>query len=495
MERTLKNTSQITLFYNTSSGGCPKTHIPKAYAPTSVDAFLTGRPQTKPFTAPSFLVPAVIDSLRRHPKYGNLIRIIPGEADGFCARHAASTGAMVLTSDSDLLVHDLGSGSVALFRDVYRGQDGVVHCSVYTPSKIFPRLGLSSPPGVHRFAYERWRTTHATVASLVRACEDSVLDEDEYREFCVQYLSEEDAGKSVPSLGGHLTIQHLDPRFCELLLQLGQPDDITADERHMKMFLPILIENPERGTAWEQSTSVRKLAYSIARRMVHGRKSTVQEYRRVQTPDQKGRQVTILPRKDMLSIIEELVQVMSHLKEQTQQHKVPFWTMLYIVLDARECFAQGKDSLALATTLQWGLGASWPRENAARISWDFLHFVAQLQAAYYSLRMVWQVLRLGLKDAEAVVGNSFKTLLEMLSDMPELCESPNVEDVAQFLGKTQLGDLRQVLSVYVDLPAEKPLNDRNNRKSGSADANMGEKRAQKATGARKKNMFDMLDME
>lgn len=494
MERTLKNMSQITFFYNTNSGGCPKTHIPKAIEPTSFDAFLTGKPETKPFTAPSFLVPAIIDALRKHPKYGNLIRIVPGEADGFCARHVASTGATVLTSDSDLLVHDLGPGSVALFRDVYRGEDGVVHCSIYTPSQIFPRLGLSSPSDVHRFAYERWRTTHATVTSLVRACEESVLDGDEFREFCVQYLSEEDAGESVPRLAEHLTIQHLDPRFCELLLQIGQPEYITPDEHPMNMFLPILIENPERGTAWEQSTSVRKLAYSIARRILPGRRSTVQEYRRVQTLDQKGRQVTILPTKDMLSNIEELVQIMTHLKEQTQHSTVPFWTILYIVLDARECFSQGKDSFLLATTLQGRLGASWPRENAARVSWDFMHFVAQLQAMYYSLRMVWQVLHMSFKAAEGVVGNNFKSLLEMLNGMPELSESPNVEDVAQFLLKTHTGSLRRVLSAYVDLPAEEAPNDRSKLKPGKSEAKMGEKKTQKATGAPKQNMFDMLDM-
>ncbi|KAK3182083.1 hypothetical protein K4F52_006648 [Lecanicillium sp. MT-2017a] len=453
---------------------------------------MTGKTDKKPFAAPSFLVPAVIDAVRSSSKYGSLVRMVPGEADGFCARHAASSGATVLTSDSDLLVHDLGTGSVALLRDIYRGEDAVIRCSLYTPSEIFPKLGLPSTSDVHRFAYERWRTTHGTVSSLVRACEDPVTDAGEYKEFRAQYLSEDDEDGALPSLGEHLSIQHLDPRFSEVLLQLCQPESSTSGDSGAKMFLPILIENPDRGTAWEQSTPIRRLAYSVARRMLPGHTTTIQEYRRVQTLDQKGRQVSVLSTKDMLASVEELVQVMSHLKKTTKAKSIPFWPMLYIVLDARECFAQGKDSHVLSTVLQRPRSL-WPRENFQRVHWDFMHFVAQLQAAYYSLRMLWQVLHLSTSSAEAILGSHYPTLLEILNGLSGLPESPGVESITQFLHTAQPKVLRETLGGFVDVGEEEPQNTERRSKRHKKDGQSSKKVAQ--TGASKQNMFDMLAME
>ena len=68
---------------------------------------------------PPFLVPAVIEALRNSQDWAPLIQVVPGEADTYCAQDVRQNGGIVLTSDSDLLVQDLGAdGRVSFFWDV-----------------------------------------------------------------------------------------------------------------------------------------------------------------------------------------------------------------------------------------------------------------------------------------------------------------------------------------------------------------------------------------
>lgn len=64
---------------------------------------------------PWFLVPAIIDALRKHEQYWGVTRLVSGEADRFCAEDVCKQGGTVLTSDSDLLVHNFGHGRIPSF--------------------------------------------------------------------------------------------------------------------------------------------------------------------------------------------------------------------------------------------------------------------------------------------------------------------------------------------------------------------------------------------
>lgn len=65
-----------------------------------------------------FLVPAVVEALNES-RFQSQTRVVPAEADVYCAKHASLNGGSIFTSDSDLLVYDMTKKtSVVLFKDI-----------------------------------------------------------------------------------------------------------------------------------------------------------------------------------------------------------------------------------------------------------------------------------------------------------------------------------------------------------------------------------------
>ncbi|KAM3466234.1 hypothetical protein MY5147_000769 [Beauveria neobassiana] len=488
MQRAVKSTTQLSSFRGYNIRGCPRCHVTEPVASASIDEFRNGRPETKPLEAPSFLVPAVIEALLCSQKYKSIVEIVPGEADGYCAKAAAEVGGIVITSDSDLLVHDLGTGSVALLRDIYRGDDGVVRAAVYRPREILRTLGLSDPSDIYRFAYERSCSAHTTTATLVRACSEPAKDEKGYEEFCAQYREGERAVIPKLNSGDSLALEGLDPRWSELLLQMS-PSETTDTFR---MFLPVLIDNSEKGTAWENSRYIRQLAYSLMRNMLlPGINGPVHEFRRVQTQEQSGRQVLLLSQSPIHSEVAELTDTFKKLATLLPgKQDALYWLLAYIILDIRGSVADGRTSLAVNMLQQ----ADWPDENARIIDWSFVHLVAQLQAAYYSLRMLRQLMYTGMADAKRVAGPSFAKLALALNELPLLEDSPDVRSVSKLLNAAPAARNREILAHFVELPTQqtedkRPSKQHKKRKSGSV---VSKNSAKSAAGA---NMFGLLPVE
>lgn len=72
----------------------------------------------KALPALPFLVPAAIEALIRS-QYQSQTRVVPAEADVYCAKHASLHGGTIFTSDSDLLVYDMvETTNIVLFKDI-----------------------------------------------------------------------------------------------------------------------------------------------------------------------------------------------------------------------------------------------------------------------------------------------------------------------------------------------------------------------------------------
>ncbi|TQV93018.1 DNA replication initiation factor cdc45 [Cordyceps javanica] len=496
MQRAVKSTSQLALFRGYSPRGCPRYHITEPLEASSVDAFKNGRPKNKPLEAPSFLVPAIIEALQRSDKYSPVVKVVPGEADGYCAKAVAEAGGIVITSDSDLLVHDLGAGGVALLRDIYRDNDGVVRAAVYRPREIFRTLGLSGISNIRRFAYERSCSVHTTTAMLVRACSGPVRDRQSYTEFCIQYSEEERAVVPIFSSGDKLMLDELDPRWSELLLEMSQQPS-AAVATTFRMFLPVLIDNPEKGTAWENSRCIRQVAYSLARSLLSPAIcGPVHEYRRVQTRDQSGRQVPLLTQSSMRSQVSELADTLQSLAKLLPGSRDSlYWLLAYVVLDVRGSAADARSPFAAEVLLQQQ--AQWPSESTATVAWSFAHFVAQLQATYYSLRMLRQLVRASPPDAKRAAGPAapLSRLSEALDALPPLQDSPGVRGVSEMLSATPAGKIRQVLAHFVELPksqTECKSSGKRTKKQKAIDGGVSKKSTRNTATS---NMFDLLPME
>ncbi|KAF5018847.1 hypothetical protein F66182_9139 [Fusarium sp. NRRL 66182] len=432
---------------------------------------------------PSFHVPAIIDVLRTCPRYAELVHLVPGEADAYCAKHLSESGGTVLTSDSDLLVHDLGSGSVIFFRDIIFDHQVNVICASFCPAQICVKLKLASSADMCRFAYERKYDPHSTVPQLLQECAQPVKDEAAYIEFCHEYLDHAIAPMPVSTQGTSIQIGGLDPRISEMVLQLGYQDDQRNDPHNdVKMFLPILLECPSRGSAWEKSTPIRQLAYTIARWVIPGVSCTIQEYRRVNTIEQRGRKVPMIPQEAAKAWAQDLVRTMSRIKAGTRGDTARAWHILCLTLDIRYCIEEETHSHTLQT-----LEESLKPPTFKRVSWDIIHFVAHLQAAYYSFRLLKQILSLQHSR------NILPELQDMLSSLPSLSEFPDVGNTLKFLQKSGEEQVYRTVAKFVPLPGAdvniklKRIAQSKKQKASKEGALKG-----KAGATRPVNLFDVL---
>ena len=216
-----------------------------------------------------FLVPAVIHALK-DSKYAEATQVVPGEADPFCAQRARERGGMILTSDSDLLVYDVGAqGHVAFFDSVdfpscSKNGKAALMAKVFSPRAIAAELKLND---LVRLAFELSRNPSTGLSSLLKAAKSDVSGSstlDRFVNFESVYVG--DPLFQLPShwppnaFSRYSTLgQYLDPRISEFLLQtLTQPTPET-----LNLYLWPLFEDVSRSSAWEHCTDSRFLAYEI----------------------------------------------------------------------------------------------------------------------------------------------------------------------------------------------------------------------------------------
>ena len=334
--------------------------------------------------ATPFLVPAVIETLLSS-QYAQLVEIVPGEADSYCAQAARRSGGIVLTSDSDLLIHDLGSnGAVAFFSQVQLLKcdgcdDQKIMASVSVASEISRSLGLKD---LLRLGFEIKEDPSVTLAEAVRRAKERIAGEkmDLLHEFCLEYR--EIDLRSSSSVDIYETI--IDPRISELVLQVHSKEDSAA-----RMYLPFLIEDPTRASAWSVASEIRSLAYSL---LLNSNKrnqiTAIQEYSR------RGGQIMPLEMSLMdpsecttyaKMIIERRKSVVAFFQSYSE---TSIWRAMglievYAWYIAEERTLPSDDLVTNAVNRERRRGL---------LSWQEIHLSAQLQAALYSMRIASQVL-------------------------------------------------------------------------------------------------------
>ena len=445
MKRMVENLHRLRIFRSAHPRACSVFPLPPIHEPVS-DLFFSGRLLRNVLVTPSFLVPAILDALRSSPRYRDLVVPVAGEADAYCALYLSKHGGTVITSDSDLLVHDVGNGRARFFRNIELDGDENIAGLTFCPRKISERLGLSET-SLCRLAYELEGDSYAQLPLLMRRCLEDIKDMDDYRTFCHEYLHHE-----VPlptSFESQLIpTDSLDPRLSELILQFGEQDN-DEDFLEKKFFLPILVEDLERGTAWEQSTPVRQLAYTIARWLIPGASSSVQEYRRVNTIEQRGREIPLMSIDEAKYFASMVIDFGYRLRKETNDDPGLFWKMLCLALDINECSEQDRKCYVLH--ILQNPADSAPRKPG-KVSWDIIHFTAQLQAGYYSFRILNQILQLTPSTLDE--GTMITELRDLLSTFPPLTQFPDITQVVQFLHDSNGLRVLETLARVVNIPAK-----------------------------------------
>lgn len=385
---------------------------------------------------PPFMVASAIESLRGS-QWRGLVSVVPGEADSFCAQAACEISAAVLTNDSDLAVHDLGpNGSLTLLGSIERKANTQSQNSTsltilsLRPRHVSERLGV---PSLLRFGFERYLDPSLSTAIVCQRSKDGSRLESlrsDYDEFAEQYLAPQVGVKTMPR------INDIDPRTAELIV--SSPDSPSV-------YLTPILEDPSRDSSWSYGADYRVLAFSIMASSTPGsNRKTMTEFAR------RGQRITstTVSQLSETKIGEHLHQAINSLRRFLPANTTdPSTTRTCSIILNWYVFAAqqvqhhklnlGKQP-PTPSLIQSTLGLmSGQSNNKARASWDEVHFLANMHAVLYSLRMLHQISEYVLRglerrhtqphddrskpqDNKAPAETLLRDLTAMLSTMPKI---------------------------------------------------------------------------
>lgn len=408
----------------------------------------------------SFLVPAVLDSLSGS-KYAAVTRVVFGEADAYCAEEARRNGGLILTNDSDLFVHDLGSDGAFAFlsRAALSPMEGggvdegskacsTLELSIFRPNEIAKRLGLIS---LRRLAFLYQESGGITLSEAIAQVKN--LSDDGKSPLYLEFLEEFTAEPCIPELqafqdfsrdrlrssGG--LVSFLDPRISEFVLQLVSKQEETAN-----ISLPILNDDTTRSSAWLVSASERSFAYSAAicfyQDTLKVPNIVAMEYTR-KGPRIVKQQVVFLNNPQLLNYGTLLLAQFRQLTNTFSEFPGRLLWRIY----------------ALAQTYRWYLntGKLPPSRHAMtrvmtavateKWQWEDYHLSAQIQAVLYSLRIIQQILAYTLSNE--ISSDILFRLAVKLRDLPQLAQL--IPSRSELAAQTEDLDIEQLLDLLANI--------------------------------------------
>ena len=435
-ERLLRKTLELGSFQRNSPAGCPGSFLTSHSTDYSrCHVTLARRRHTLPQNP--FTVQAIIDTLRLSSRYGAVTHVVPGEADSFCAEIARTARAtLILTSDSDLLIYDIGSSSVVFFDDILLpGCDVVPSCSVFSIPSLEARLdllGIDSAHGIRRFAFELLKKPHASLLQLLAACREPA-DGGGYAEFGQGYGTQQ-LNVSLPSIEINPTPP--DSRLLELAIQTSShilPPSYQAGPQSCepkRIFLPNPLENYGRSSCFDASTEIRRVAYSLLPWNTDGDARSIWEFKRLHILNGRGTLVPLCSLSELPTATRQLVATLSYMTTQVLENNEHFWPSVAVGLDTHYARSNGKAAV-VSSLAGMTLRVS---EMSPAIPWDVVHFKAQVHACCYSFRLLRQVLSLvQLYDASETSNTVYELMRPYLSRVPSLEQLPSTEAILGFL--------------------------------------------------------------
>jgi hypothetical protein len=383
----------------------------------------TARPQRKVPVPPPHLVASVIEALVAS-KFRDVVHIVDGEADVYCAALVLKQGGVILTSDSDLVLYDLGTAGSVVYFDALQNQLGdsttQLQAPGYHPATVAKSLRLCSllPLG-YQVKRDPVRPFNASVSA---ARDNSLLDSPEYESFAEQYNVRTPALTGPTHLHSRLSCEFanslsvLDPRISEFVVaSLGARES----ESDINMYLPPLKDDPDRSAAWIVGSATRLLAYSILlSETAHG---LVMEFFR-RGPRIAADPLHTLSQSSIISSVEALLNVWNSLVMAFPGKPASeLWRFLGLYILYSHLLEQEKPvpDVAEGTRLLRG-------EHPGR-DWAHVHLKAEFEAAIYSVRILQQcsIVFLGLRSGDAepsLVVEAVRKLHASLREQPGLAD-------------------------------------------------------------------------
>lgn len=458
--------ARLKAFKKTSSSGLSSS---SSYSMMMTTTMTTGGSARKSLPPPPFLVFAVVEELVRS-KYANVTFVVPGEADPFCvvaAAEAAAAQAMIsgvqeaaspitiFSDDSDLIVFEAGAQTrIVPFRDLTVTEMGetttILQGYEYRPAEILKRekCHLSSLVKPAFFMSLDLFCNLGQALQLTAAADSSggglLDDREDYQAFAQQFHTR----KEVQELAGIRSnailknaLASRDSRVSELVhqVQLQARGEMTGP---MRVYLPFISDDPARSTAWNVGKETRVLAYSIVLVLLqpHVQQKqqhdffNIQEYRRtgarisavlleLMSGSDSDTEGIISTSARLASILQNGLDTAKGMNLQQEEDAWRFVVMQHVLTHLHhEGLTLPSIEDAVQVVLQ-GTGGS--REEGKERKWQMVHLDAQYQAAYYSFRMLQQLLMVTADtavnhDEEDDDDDDFTNLRGILQSLPRI---------------------------------------------------------------------------
>ena len=357
--------------------------------------------------------------------------MVPGEAEAYCAAAARTNGGIVLSNDSDLYLHDLGSGTFVNLGSVqmHPGNDGqqginsegckVIKLDLNCPRDIAERLGLQN---LGELAYQ-------FVVRYPQTLPEATRNAKKYREQdqaglktllkvsgTEPSLSEDGPFPPLAKTHGTTRIQFLDPRTSELICQLASKDWDTA-----KVYLLSLIEDPSRSSGWLVSNDQRSFAYSICAQFLSSKtdctKFSIQECTR------RGREfimqeVSLLNESEIFTYASNLRTQLHNLAQSFPDIPSNLVWRIYAVFEVYR-WHLNSDKVPPSSKL---INTALKGNSNPYATWEDIHLSAQIQALLYSLRVIRQVLGYFSSVTIMPLPEPLERLAAILKNLPPLAQ-------------------------------------------------------------------------
>lgn len=424
----------------------------------------------------AFLAPALKECLMKSP-FASKTRVVPGEADDWCALHANNEPRpIIFTSDTDLVLYNYPPETLIVF---LQDADLSAGIKAYSPVEIRTKLQLKS---LLPFAFAIRTIPSDTMGDLLHRAQNVDLEAEDYVNFSRRYTIDALA-PTLPSGKQDLSsrLQDLDVRISEFVQQALDSYSVSH------VYLPLLVEDPSQASAWTIGQAIRNLAYSL----LAPRNSVVNEYKR------KAQGIAI--------------------------HEITLYSTSHIQTRAVELHNQVMTLMAWASSKAVGSGLIWPLfalsfvladmntpplpSLALRVlngdfdnTWTFVHLTARLQAALYSIRILAQVIRVWLVTHEKNESGLYGCLFDFQDYMKDL---PSIADTFTILGQkpdvlAQHNQLRELIeeiytSAGVEIPDEPTSTKKKKKQARDAERKKKKVEQRRKPAPEAANAFAILD--
>ncbi|KAF3223667.1 hypothetical protein TWF679_000105 [Orbilia oligospora] len=371
--------------------------------------------------SPPFIIAAFSTVIRRHERFGRVLKTVAGEADAFCAAAAGTGGggriSVVFTGDSDLVVYPHSQYSrVAILDDVHfeyiPDEGSKVKVLLWSPWDIERKLGgsnsnIEGDEPAMRIMKLAWCLVIKDVSRVSKVITSgkgdglgSVKVGGEFRE---QYLLPDVGKVEDERLEGILDsraaeVVYASPRFRGLC-----HPPVKESGKEAEVYLPVLLEDITKSSVWSIGRETRKLAYQI----LFGMNAVIVEVHR------KGEAVN----RSFLTLEKEDEGLILGGEFGEGLNGLVVGVILEIVRGYLEKNIDITDNdliaLLAAVTKSPGHEESLPTVTAVHWTWPRAHLLSQFMAGVWSLYLLQTVTNLpndGVEIPEAIDKGIFEKL-------------------------------------------------------------------------------------